>query len=341
MHTLTFGRVCLPFSGHFLRVFSALILLLMLLTTCALWLGTSEVTPAAFLRWLLSPVTVADAETSAIMQLRLPRVAVALLGGAMIAASGYLLQVVADNGLADPGLLGISQGTSVAVLLTSMLTGLADHWLALAGLAGGLSTGTLVIALAFRFRSNWGLILIGLGVSVSLSAMVELIMASGGIVQFSRYISWAHGSLTAVSMEDVWLLIRWALVLFLLLLLTPRLLAPLRLSSDQASALGARPQLSRPLLILLASALVAPVVAVAGPMAFVGLIASHLARRLVSDRPGELLPVAMLTGALLMLCADMAGRTLFLPVIMPAGLLVSLCGIPAFLLIARLTRRKS
>ena len=340
MYTLSVGDICLPFSTHFLRVCSVLMVLLMLLVTCALWLGTSEVTPGDFLRWLLSPVTHADAETTAIMQLRLPRVAIAVLGGAMIAASGYLLQVVADNGLADPGLLGISQGTSMAVLLASMLTGLADHWLVLTGLAGGLGTGAVVITLAFRFRSNWGLILIGLGVSVTLSAAVELIMASGGIVQFSRYISWAHGSLTAVAMEDVTLLAKWALGLFLLLPLTPRLLAPLRLSSDQASALGARPHLSRPLLILLASALVAPVIAVAGPMAFVGLISAHLARRLVSDRPGELLPIAMLTGALLMLCADMAGRTLFLPVIMPAGLLVSLCGIPAFLLVARLTRRR-
>lgn len=338
---LRLGAVHLPYSRRFIIVTAALAGVMVLVTGAALCLGTTDTPLLAILRWLLSPVTRSDAETDALMQLRAPRVIVALLGGAMVAASGYLLQVVSGNGLADPGLIGISPGVSVSILIGSMLFGIPAEWLAATGLIGGLMTGALVLTLAFHLRAANGLILIGLAVSVTLGAVIEIVMVSGGITQFSRYITWSHGSLTAVSFADAGRLAQWAAALGALLVAAPRLMAPLMLGAEQASAIGAAPRWSRPLLVLLATALVAPVVSLTGPIAFVGLIAAHTARRLVADRPGEVLPVAMLIGALLLLLADIAGRTLFLPVIVPAGLIVSIVGVIGFLAFAKATAKQT
>ncbi|GGF75154.1 ferric enterobactin transporter FepD [Azorhizobium oxalatiphilum] len=332
------AHVHLPFALRFLAILALLGLLLAGAMLCGLWLGSTDLPLSRILRWLL-PFGPADADTAALMQLRLPRVIVAVLGGAMVAASGYLLQVISGNALADPGLLGISQGTVATILLGGVVFGVPAAWLAPAGLGGGLAVGALVLLLAARLQAVNGLILIGLAVSISLGAVVEIIMVSGGIDQFVRYMSWSHGTLTAASMADAARLAGWALVLAMPLAAAPRAMAPLLLGSAQAASLGAAPHLSRPLLTLLAAALVAPVVAIAGPFAFLGLIAAHTARRLVGDRPGEVLPVTMLTGALLLLAADMAGRTLFLPMVVPAGLLVSVAGVIGFLAVARAVPR--
>ncbi len=336
---LRIGGLHIPFSRRLLATAALLAAALAIVAVVALWQGTTAIAAADLLRWLSSPGAAADHQLNAIMQLRLPRIAVAILGGAMVAASGYLLQVVSGNGLADPGIIGISQGASASILLGAVSFGIPADWLALTGLVGGLLTGVLVLALAFHLNAANGLILIGLAVSVTLGAVIEIVMVSGGITQFARYLTWSHGSLAAVSADDAARLGQWALALCLPLLYAPRLMAPLRLGSDQAAGIGASPQWFRPALILLATALVAPVVAIAGPVSFVGLIAAHIARRMVTDRCGEILPVAMLIGALLMLLADLAGRTLFLPLIIPAGLMVSLAGVIGFLIVARARRK--
>lgn len=339
MRTVRYLRVGnvvhLPVSARFLTVALGLLAVLAAMSCAALLLGTAEVGPVSVLRWLFGH---ADGETDALMLLRAPRIAVALLGGAMTAASGYLLQAVSGNGLADPGLIGISHGTAAAILLGATLFALPPEWLPFAGLAGGLATGALVLALAAWVGASNGLVLIGLAVGVTLGALVEIVMVGGGVAAFARYMTWSHGSLTAVSGSDVGRLSLWAALVFPPMLAMTRSLAPLGLGTEQAAVLGAAPRLARPFLTLLAAALVAPVVSVAGPISFLGLIAAHVARRLVGERPGEVLPVAMLVGALLLLGADIAGRTLFLPMIVPAGLLVSIAGVAGFLAAARAAR---
>ncbi|MDX5630595.1 MULTISPECIES: iron ABC transporter permease [unclassified Brenneria] len=312
-----------------------LALALAALSVISLGVGSDDMGLARILRWILTTEGATDDDVAAVLSLRAPRIAVAILSGAMLAASGYLLQIVANNGLADPGIIGISQGASAAILLGGVTFGLPAAWLAPAGLIGGLTTGILVLGLSLWLGSTLGLVLIGLAVSITLGAAVEMVMVSGGINQFVQLLTWSHGSLTAASPVDAVRLFGWAAALALPLLMAPRALAPLRLGSEQAAAVGANPRYSRPLLVLLAAALVAPVVTIAGPVSFVGLIAAHVARRLAGERPGAVLGVTLLVGALLFLGADTAGRTLFLPLIVPAGLLVSLGGVLGFLIVAR------
>jgi iron complex transport system permease protein len=318
-------------------VVAGLVALLAISIFSALQLGSSTLSTADLLHWML-PFVTSDDETAAIMLLRWPRVAMAILGGAMIAASGYILQVVSRNGLADPGLLGISQGTMAAIVFGAAVFAIPPQWLAFAGLGGGMVTAVGVLMLARLLASPTGLILVGLAVGIVLSAMIEIVMVQGGILQFARWLAWSHGSLTVASAGSVKMVALWAVILLPLTLLMSRQMMPLLLGAEQAAGIGASPKYLLPLFTLLAAALVAPIVAAVGPISFLGLIGGHIARRLVGERPTAVLPVAMLSGALLLLAADTAGRTLFLPVIVPAGILVSVAGVVTFLIAARLSR---
>lgn len=310
---------------------------LIALSLVSLKLGSTPVSLQELADWLFS-FRGADADTAAIMQLRWPRIAAAVLGGAMVATSGYLLQLVSRNGLADPGLLGISQGTMAAILLGATIFGIPAEWLALTGLAGGVATALVVLWLAQQLASGTGLVLLGLAVGIVFGAVIEIVMVRGGILQFSRWLAWSHGSLTVVSADSAATLLRWAFAPLAISLVIGRKIAPLLLGAEQAAGIGASPRHLAPALIFLATLLVAPVVAAIGPISFLGLIAAHLARRLVGERPAEVIPVCMLCGALILLSADTAGRTLFGAVIVPAGILVSVAGVLAFLVAARLSR---
>ncbi|MDP9835490.1 iron complex transport system permease protein [Neorhizobium huautlense] len=336
--TLRLGSaIHLPIDLRPALVLAALSILLCISTLHALQLGSTALSMDDVIRWLM-PWQDADAETSAIMLLRWPRVTVAILAGAMIATSGYLLQVVSRNGLADPGLLGISQGGMAAVVIGAAVFGLPPAWLAWASLAGGFATALIVMTLAWRLSSSTGLILVGLAVGIVLGAAIEIIMVRGGILQFARWLAWSHGSLTSVSAGNAGMVALWAAVLLPLSLIASGQMMPLLLGHEQAAGIGASPRRLSLLLTLMAAALVAPIVAAVGPISFLGLIAGHIARALVGERPVAVMPVAMLCGALILQIADTVGRTLFLPVIVPAGILVSIAGVLAFLIAARLSR---
>lgn len=334
------GRVVhLPIALRPAAVALGLVIVLALAAMISLQLGSSAISLGQVLHWLL-PFTTTDPETASIMRLRWPRIAVAILGGAMVSVSGYLLQVVARNGLADPGLLGISQGSMVAIILGGALFGLSPAWLAWVGLLGGFLTAVIVLTLAYRLASATGLILVGLAVGIVLGAAIEIVMVQGGMLQFARLLAWSHGSLTAASPASTGMMALWAAILLPLCLLVSGRMMPLLLGHEQAAGLGASPRRLSLGLTLLAAALVAPVVAAVGPISFLGLIAGHISRRLVGERPTAVVPVAMLCGALILLSADTVGRTLFLPVIVPAGILVSIAGVLTFLVAARLSRTR-
>lgn len=335
---LKVGALHLPLRQRFIFAQLAMLAAILLCSLLALWQGTQQVSLARLVEWLCSSINHDTNEIDTLMQLRLPRVLVALLAGALMAASAYLLQVVSTNKLADPGLLGISQGSNAAIILSAMFITTSTTLQALAGMVGGLLIGAFVTSLAARLRTANGLILAGLAVSITLGAFVEIMMVSGGVTQFSRYLSWSHGSLDAANFSDVKLLLCWTTLLCPFLLAAPRLISPMLLGNTQAAVLGANPKQVQIIMILLATSLVAPVVAVAGPLSFIGLIATHLARRIASPQPGELLPMAMLCGGLLLLLADLAGRTLFLPLVIPAGLVASIGGVTGFLIISRMRR---
>ncbi|MDH2327803.1 iron ABC transporter permease [Cereibacter sp. SYSU M97828] len=325
------GAISFTVSGRFLLMFPALTLLVLALAWVALGAGLTETSAAERLAALRGEGMLAE--------LRLPRILVALLGGAMTAASGMILQIVSRNGLADPGLLGLSQGSVVAILLGGVVFGLGPQALVWAGLAGALAVSLLVLGLGRGMMAGGGIVMVGLAVNIVLGAVTEIVMTSGDAARFARLAVWSRGTLSGVSNGDVALIAVWAAGCLPVLALLGRSLGPLALGHDTARAVGIDTRWLLPVLVMLAACLSAPVVAVCGPVSFLGLIAGYVARRLVGDAPQEVLATGMLLGAGVLLLADTAGRALLPPFVIPAGLMTSFAGVLVFLLAIAAERR--
>lgn len=311
---------------------------LLLLGLLALFL-VSIVTGSYSVGWndvirTLTGSSVSTAIDNVVWEFRLPRMLVASFVGAMMALSGAALQNVTRNGLADPSLVGVSQGAALAVVtLVIAYPDVPPGLRPPAAFVGALLTATLVQSLSSGGRRNGSsirFILLGIGVAAFMSALTTALLTYGDIHQASAALAWLAGSINAASWSDAWLL---AIVLFVLtpaLVALSRPVAALQLGEDTAIGLGAPVRLSRYALITLSVALAAVATAVVGPLGFVGLIAPHAARRLAHAGVGLTLIVTGLTGALLVTGADLAGRALFAPIQIPAGIVTAIVGVPVF-----------
>ncbi|MBD5095194.1 MAG: iron ABC transporter permease [Subdoligranulum sp.] len=298
----------------------------------SLCLGARQLAPGAVLRALLGMGT--DAERAAadiVCYVRLPRTAGCLLAGAALAASGAVIQTVLANPLAAPNIIGVNAGAGLGVAAccalapgAAALTPLAAFW----GAFGGVS---LVIALSRRAgASRMTLVLAGVAVSGMLSAGVDLVLTlvPDALVGYSDF---RIGGLAQVSMNKVapaaWVIVPCLAALMLL----AGELDVLALGEDVAHSLGLRVRAVRLALLALAAALAGAAVSFAGLLGFVGLVAPHIARRLVGSEARRLLPGAALLGALLLTLCDVAARVLFAPFELPVGIVLSLAGGPFFL----------
>ncbi|ARO14615.1 ferrichrome transport system permease protein FhuG [Ketogulonicigenium robustum] len=336
------ANISLPFSRRFLVALPLLVAALLVSMFAALNMGAMQTQLGDVWAALTTPADQWSDEARSVALFRLPRILAAVLAGAMLAVSGYLLQVVSRNGLADPGILGLSDGATVAVMVTSFLMpAVAVGALGGVALVGALGVALLVLGLGRRMLQSGGIILVGLSVNIVLGAVVEVILVSGSAMQFSRLLVWSRGTLASVDAGDLRFMAIWCAAMIPCVLLVSRWLAPLLLGPQTAESLGLRVGPAYALFVVLAAAAAAPVVATCGPVAFVGLMSSYIARGLVGDRPGEVLVTAMLAGGLILLWADTLGRTLFSPIIVSAGIMVSVVGVLSFILAARLGQRRS
>lgn len=336
--TLRAGRhISIPVSLRFLVVAPLLLLATLGSMYFALNLGTMQTSMADALAAIFLPRDQLSESANTVALFRLPRIVVAVLAGAMMAASGYLLQVVSRNGLADPGILGLSDGATVAVMLTGFAFATVPvSALSLVSLGGALATAVVVLGLGHRMLNSGGIILIGISVNILLGSVIEIILVSSSAMQFSQLLTWSRGTLAAVDGTDMQLVAGWAAGLIPLALLSSRMLQPMLVGDEAARALGVRARLVFVFYVLLAAAFAAPVIAACGPIAFVGLMSSYIARGLIGERPTEVLITGMLSGGLILLWADTLGRTLFSPIIVSAGVMISVVGVLVFILAARI-----
>jgi iron complex transport system permease protein len=269
---------------------------------------------------------------------RLPRIIVSILVGAGLALSGCIVQGVSRNALADPGLLGINAGAGLAVILYVLFFGaksfLSVFTLPFLALAGAGAAAVLVYL--FAYRSNGGaspirLILTGIAVQAGISAVTILLAVKLDDTQYQFVATWQAGSIWGSNWRFVLALLPWQLILIPYVLTKSRALDVLGLGDDGATGLGASAQSERKKLLAAAVALAAAAVAVSGSISFVGLIAPHLAKRLVGPRHAMLLPACALAGAVLVAAADTVARVLVQPAELPAGIMVAVLGAPYFL----------
>lgn len=284
-------------------------------------------------------------------QLRLPRVLLAALCGALLALTGAATQTLFRNPLADPSLIGVSAGAALATVSLVVLGGallsasalLTSLLLPVASFLGGVLATLLVTRMAAQYSgiSMTALLLIGLAINAIAGAAVGALKYVADAQALRDASFWLMGRFSEASWWQVWMLL---LVLLLSLTLLQRKAAAMNLwllGRDEAQLLGVDVNALRWLLVLVASVGVGVVVAFAGLIGFVGLMIPHIVRMISGPDNRRLLPQSALIGALLMVLADALSRTLISPSELPVGILTALAGGPFFLLLIHLRYREA
>lgn len=302
----------------------------------------------------INPVTVVsvffgggtEMEKLVVQSFRLPRIIVALVVGMSLAVAGGILQGMIRNPLASPDVLGITGGASTAVVLflaifsndSNALT-VSIQWMPLAAFIGSAVAGLLVYLFAWKNGvSPVRLVLIGIGLSALFQALTTMMMLLGPIYRASQANIWITGTVHGSTWTNVFTIVPWAFTLMLVAFFMARKVNVLGLGDDVATSVGTSVQKLRFVLLLISTALIGSSVAFAGGIGFVGLMAPHMARRLVGSVYGALLPVSALIGAILVMVADLIGRTMFSPLEIPAGVFTASIGAPYFIYLLFKTR---
>lgn len=262
-----------------------------------------------------------------VQDLRLPRAVAAACVGLALGVSGMLFQQLLANPLASPDFIGISAGSSLAAISGIVLFQVSGYQISLLALFGALGSALLIYLVAWRDGiSGYRLILVGIGVSKFMLAIVTYLIARANIYDAREAMHWLVGSIGQSGNRELRALIIALVILLPTAILLNRPLRALELGDDAAKALGASVEMSRLALIAVSIALVAFATAVAGPIAFVALVAGPIARRILGPAAGGILAAA-LVGAIIVLGADLVSQHL-LPLALPTGVITGAVGAP-------------
>jgi iron complex transport system permease protein len=318
-----------------------------LLILLAVWIATMILTPLVGSQSIsLAEILRGDPTAASIFwQIRLPRILLALLGGAALATSGLGFQTLFRNPLAEPYTLGVSSGAALGAVIALRFEGGQFLGLSLVGLAsfaGALGATALIVGLALRRQGieTSTLLLAGVAVSLSCSAIILFLQYLADSTQTFRMVRWMMGGLSVVGYTEVlWLLpfvlggsaalfaLRWELNLLLT-------------GEELAASRGVDLARLRRYVLLATSLMIGALVAVAGPIGFVGLIVPHMLRRFVGHDHLYLVPACILGGGAFLTLCDAAGRTILSPAELPVGILTALLGGPFFLWLLVWRRRE-
>lgn len=268
-----------------------------------------------------------------LFKLRLPRLLAALLAGAGLASAGFILQTVTDNGLCAPNIIGVNSGAGFFVILLMCLC--PDLWRIqpFSAFVGALTATLIVLAIGQRggrYDTKSTIILAGVAVSSILSAGISFLSLRFPDI-LSSYLAFSVGGFTGVTLKQLVLPMLIEIICFAISMLIAPKLSLLCLGDDAATNFGINVLRLRILAIILSSALCAAVVSFAGLLGFVGLIVPHMTRRLVNGSLRIRLAYAVFIGGILVAFSDLAGRTLFTPGELPAGLIMAFIGAPFFI----------
>ena len=265
-----------------------------------------------------------------IWELRAPRAYIAFVTGGLLSLAGLLMQVLLRNPLADPYILGISSGSSVAAL-SAMTLGLSSFWISGSAFAGALISILLVFGLSHR-NGNWNpsrLLLTGVVIAAGWGAMINFILSISPDRPLRGMLFWLMGDINNITPEpaSAVVLITGAIITMLI----ARQLNILSHGDLQATALGVSVKPLRISLFLLASCLTAFAVIQAGSIGFIGLIVPHMLRLIIGSDHRLLIPASVLSGGCLLLISDTLARTVIAPQQLPVGVVTAFIGVPFFL----------
>lgn len=312
----------------------------------SLLVGSRALDPATVWQALFSAEN-AEAHAIVVGQ-RLPRTLIGLAGGGALALAGAVIQGHTRNPLADPGLLGVTSGSSLAVVIAISAFGLTTPvgylWFAFVGAAAGTVVVVLIATVAGRRRdaSPAALVLAGAAVSAFLSAATGIVLLLDSSA-LDLYRFWTVGSLASGRGLDVLLpVLPFLLAGVVLAIGQSRALDVLSLGDDVARSLGRRLLPTRLLGFATVTLLVGAATSIVGSLGFIGLIAPHAVRWFTGSGHRLLLPASLVAGAAITVLADIVGRLVVMPAELPVGIVLGIIGGPAFLvIIVRMRRGRS
>lgn len=312
----------------------AVLPLAIILSICV---GVVQLHPNQALMAILSPHGAGNGDAQAIVwSLRLPRIVVAILVGAGLAAVGVVMQAVFRNPLADPGITGVSAGSAVGAVgaLTLGLTTSTTWGVPAAAFIGGVAVAIvlLVIQRSMVQTTAYTLILVGVSINALASGVISILISNAkddALVRSAMF--WLTGDLDLRNWDHVGLAVVPIVAGIALLLGRGHTLNALSLGDDVAATSGINTQRSRMILLLICAVITGAAVSVSGIISFVGLIVPHAIRLLIGSSHGQLLPLSALYGASFLVIADTLARTAFSPAVVQTGAICALVGAPLFL----------
>lgn len=288
--------------------------------------------------------------TSIIMEIRFPRMVTGMLAGIHFALAGLVLQTITRNPLADPSIMGVSQGATLAVTLfllftvyisdpgSNTLAELPVEWLPAAGMLGGLIAGGMIYVLAIRHDLGpLRITICGIAIGAVLHAVAIGLIAGWGSARIEILLEWLSGSLYARSWRHVVFLLPFTIAGIAALPMLRRPLDLLRFEAPVARSFGLSYRRQFSLALVLACGLAASAVGVVGPIVFVGLIVPHLARFLAGRHFPLVLPLTVALGIITVTLGDLAGRQLGQAEEIPIGVITAICGVPVLIALLRRT----
>lgn len=284
-----------------------------------------------------------------VFQFRLPRIVLAILVGAALGMAGAAIQGVTRNGLADPGILGINAGAGMSVVLfmflvqgSIKLTGWAGVMIRpMFGLVGGL-LATLLIYFFARERGRIDpqrLILVGIAIASGFGAITLYVSLKMNPNDFEMAVVWLAGSIYSANWKFVITMLPWLIIIPPILWMRSRSLDLLQLGEETATGVGVATEREKKIVLACSICLVSASVAVSGSVGFVGLIAPHMARRLIGLEHRYIMPISALIGAAMVVLGDFIGKTIFAPAELAVGIVISIIGVPYFVYLLLRARR--
>ena len=342
--TLRIGGLSATYRRRQLVVPVLVLLVLVLASAVSLGRGDFPISIAEVLRALVGLGD--DTQRFIVLELRAPRIAVAVLVGIALGVSGALIQTFARNPLASPDVLGVTGGAAVGAVAVIVLGGsaagglLRELGLPAAALAGALLMAGLVFGLAWnKGIDGYRLVLVGIGLSAMAQAVVQYLLTRSDIQDAAVANVWITGSLNGRGWDQALPLALALLVLLPAAVALSRALGVLQFGEETARALGVRVPLTQAVTVVVAVGLAAFAVSAAGPIQFVALVVPQIAVRLTGGSRPPLL-AAGLVGALLVVVSDLIARTA-LPATFPVGVVTAVLGAPYLLWLLVRGRRLS
>ncbi|GAA0293092.1 iron complex transport system permease protein [Gracilibacillus halotolerans] len=279
-----------------------------------------------------------DREWVVITEVRLPRVLVAALGGAALAASGVAMQGLFRNPLVEPGYIGVSSGASLGAVI-AIYFGLSafNAWLLpLSAFIGALSA-MLIILVVWKSMRNGSvvvLLLLGMGINSFFSAVLSVLVATSSNEQELRSIVyWLQGGLEARTWEHVSIITLPIILGILAMLFFGNKLNIMLLGDDHSETSGVNTRLTRNVVLIIAALITGATVSVTGIIGFIGLVVPHILRLILGADHRLLIPASALGGASFLILADLISRIILQPITLQVGVVSSIIGAPLFILL--------